>query len=636
MTPLLQDGSGNIVSAIYSTGGQEFLSQTFDSNASLTHNLVVSYGLLNWVTKGIFLGDYHVFASLQVDDFFLDDSEWVPSTTCLTNPLTEDRTAPDANNLPVTRVNTADMTQLVAWQDCETKRSAVLRFKLTMAFNGVGTAGNPDWTGLSAPIFSTQASNGTATIKARGLAALPGEQVTIAGAQNSALNGTFTILTVVGDASTTPGTTTFTVQLAGSTTSALHTENGATAAIADDLTANLASYQGAFYWISHTFNHPQTLDALCKSSPDNEPTCGDVANGAGTANNNATDDIDLEILTNRWVASDLAAQPSWNLDTDTADAGLKQLTFTFFDSRNIVTPGVSGLSDPNVPGYLFADGIMYAVSDTSVLGKPNNGPNPSPNVGIVSTFNGVESGIYEVPRYPNDIFYNVANWADDQSEFVCIYSHYVRPDEPVGTNPHTEPPFNTFNSAQILDLTASTFIANMLKGDMDPQMFHQPDLHFSNNYAALTATPFGPANPPVTVLPGLTNPHISSLLSDTYDETFRRYKALYKLPVLTPTLDQLGEAMKARNAYNLSGVAATLSGAPGSQTISITVANPGVIPVSGRYGPRPASGTRPEPAWSGNLRRKEHLPHPVHNGRNAGLSGSVKLRTATLNSKGPA
>ena len=26
----------------------------------------------------------------------------------------------------------------------------------------------------------------------------------------------------------------------------------------------------------------------------------------------------------------------------------------------------------------------------------------------------------------------------------------------------------------------------MLMGDMDPEMFHQPDLHFSDNYANLT------------------------------------------------------------------------------------------------------------------------------------------------------
>ena len=84
----------------------------------------------------------------------------------------------------------------------------------------------------------------------------------------------------------------------------------------------------------------------------------------------------------------------------------------------MVSPGVTGLNDPAVPTYLYADGIRYVVTDTSVVGQPNNGTNPSPNVGIVNSF---APGIYEVPRYPNNIYYNAANWADDQAEFHCIY-----------------------------------------------------------------------------------------------------------------------------------------------------------------------------------------------------------------------
>ena len=101
-----------------------------------------------------------------------------------------------------------------------------------------------------------------------------------------------------------------------------------------------------------------------------------------------------------------------------------------------------------------------------------------------------------MPRHPNDVFYNAANWADDQAEFVCIYSYYLPPNSPAGTMPAPDPPFNTYNAAQILDFTSSVFVNNMLMGDMDPEMFHQPDLHFSDNYPALTATPFGTPSPP--------------------------------------------------------------------------------------------------------------------------------------------
>jgi hypothetical protein len=104
LTPLLEDASKqHRFRDLRPYNGQQFLTQTFDSNPYLTHDLVVAYGLLNWVTKGVFLGDYHVYATQEIDDFFIDDSEWIPSTTCLTNLATKDRTLPDASNLPVFR-----------------------------------------------------------------------------------------------------------------------------------------------------------------------------------------------------------------------------------------------------------------------------------------------------------------------------------------------------------------------------------------------------------------------------------------------------------------------------------------------------------------------------------------------------
>ncbi len=568
VTPLLMDSSGNALSAIITwPDGREYLTQTFDSNPSLMHNLIVAYGLLNWVTKGVFLGDYHVYATPQVDDFFIDDSEWIPTTQCLSDPTTEDRTAPDASNLPVFRIDAADLAQLVAWQKNKQADPLLTQFELTLAFNGVGTAGNATWTGLTARVTTTSAVNGVAAITAQGFSGLPGQQVTVSGTTNGggAFNGTFTILSETSSASSDPGTTTFTVNLVTGVTAAAKAETNATASVSDDLVANLQSYQSYFHWISHTYDHPSTLNGLCQSTPTGAG-CGDINNTP------PTDDIDLEILTNLWVAGNATGK---NLDTNPSDAALAQLNLTDFNPANIVTPGITGLNDPNVPSYLYNDGIRYAVSDTSVATTTNppnnNGPNPSPNVGIVNSY---EPGIYEVPRHPNDVFYNVANWADDQAEFVCIYSYY-------GTPPAADPPYNTYDAAQILDFTSSAFVTNMLMGDMDPEMFHQPDLHFSDNYPYLSIAPV-PAS-----LAGLTSPHVSSLLTDTYDLTFSKYQSVYNLPVLTPTLDQLGVLMQNRNSFNLSGVTASIVGA-GTTSASIAITMPStatitaaIIPVTG-------------------------------------------------------
>jgi len=568
VTPLLMDPAGYTLSGITTfADGRQYLSQMFDSNPYLMHDLVLAYGLVNWVTQGVFLGDYHVYATQSVDDLFIDDSEWIPSTSCLANPLTEDRTPPDASNLPVFRVNSADMTQLATWQNAKQADPLLSQFKLTLAFNGVGTAGNGDWTGLTAPITFTSAVNGVGTISATDFAALPGQQVTVSGTTNGggAFNGTFPILTVTSSAATTPGTTTFTVNLGNGVSATQQAEtHHATASVPDDLVANLQSYQQYFHWISHTYNHPTTLNGLHKSD-----VYGDLVN------NPPTDDIDLEVLTNLFVAS---GAKGLNLDNDPSDVGLKQLTFTDFNPSNMITPGVTGLNDTaGVPSYLNEDGIQYVVTDTSVTGQINNGPNPSPNVGIANSY---ATGIYEVPRHPNDIFYNVANWADDQAEFVCIYSYYVPPNSPPGTLPAPYPPFNTFSAAQILDFVSSSFVVNMLMGDMDPEMFHQPDLHFSDNYLSLSAAPV-PAG-----LTGITSPHVSSLITDTYDQTFNKYEAVYNLPVLTPTLDQLGVLMQNRNSFNVSGVTASIVGA-GTETPTITVTvpssttMPAVIPITG-------------------------------------------------------
>jgi hypothetical protein len=604
LTPLLQDAAGNIVSATYSFQGQQFLTQTFDSNPFLTHDLVVAYGLLNWVTKGVFLGDYHVYATQQIDDFFIDDSEWIPGTVCLANPQTLDRTAPDASNLPVTRVSSNDMSQLAAWQSAkqadpllspgatyETTANSG-KFELTLAMNGVGTTGNGDWTGLVAPIIASSANGGVVSFTAQDFAGQVGDTVTITGTTNGGgvLNSTYTITSVNLSAATTPSTNTFTVTNSSVGTLSTAKENGvndgpgtAQATVADSLTANFAQYQQYFHWISHTYDHPSSLNGLCQSAP--APACGNTVDTG--------DNIDLEILTNNYVASAPGGQ---QLDTDTCTGGntigcdtVTPLAFSDFNPQNIVTPGVTGLNDTNVPAYLYNDGIRYAVSDTSVatITSPpnNNGPNPSPNVGIINSY---APGIYEVPRHPNDVFYNASNWADDQAEFDCVYTYYVPPDSPPGTVPAADPPFNTYNAAQILDFTSSAFVTNMLMGDMDPQMFHQPDLHFSDNYANLTnPAPSGTIPASITAFLAGQKSHVSSLISDTYDLTFSKYEALYKLPVLTPTLDQMALLMQNRNAYNQSRVTASIVNA-GTPAAAIMITMPtgvsvpsAIVPVTG-------------------------------------------------------
>ncbi len=61
-TPVLSDGNGNALGLVRKwPDGRENLALTFDSNQYVRHHQVLSYGLVNWVSRGMFLGERHVY-----------------------------------------------------------------------------------------------------------------------------------------------------------------------------------------------------------------------------------------------------------------------------------------------------------------------------------------------------------------------------------------------------------------------------------------------------------------------------------------------------------------------------------------------------------------------------------------------
>src|SRR5207245_10949802 len=53
--------------------GRQVLSMTFDGNFFLVHSLALAYGLVNWTTNGLFVGERHIYVTPQNDDVFIDD-----------------------------------------------------------------------------------------------------------------------------------------------------------------------------------------------------------------------------------------------------------------------------------------------------------------------------------------------------------------------------------------------------------------------------------------------------------------------------------------------------------------------------------------------------------------------------------
>jgi len=121
-TTLVSDGEEDSIIGIYRHAeGREELVGTFDGNQYQIQSQLLRHGELAWVTRGTYLGSQRNYLETQVDDVFLPDDIW--STTSHTT---------DYNPEDAVRMNAEDVTRAVEWS-----RSTGLR--LDMVFNGGGS-----------------------------------------------------------------------------------------------------------------------------------------------------------------------------------------------------------------------------------------------------------------------------------------------------------------------------------------------------------------------------------------------------------------------------------------------------------------------------------------------------------------
>lgn len=126
-TALVTSGNYAIASITNYPDGRQNLAVTTGNNPYLLHSLLLSYGTINWVTKGLFLGERHVYMAAQVDDLLIDSDMW--DTQALT----------DTTGL-LYRMTGTDLTNVVAWQNnMRTTYPLAAGLTLEMAYNGVGT-----------------------------------------------------------------------------------------------------------------------------------------------------------------------------------------------------------------------------------------------------------------------------------------------------------------------------------------------------------------------------------------------------------------------------------------------------------------------------------------------------------------
>ena len=150
LTPLLtysENGVDYPIASIYQyPSGRENLAVTAGGNPYLIHSLLLSYGTINWVTKGVFLGERHVYMDPQIDDLLIDSDMWdIQARSDLTGLLF--------------RMSGDDFLAAIQWQN-NLRATYPLASSVTLewAYNGEGATNIWDYPDTLTPVVKQRQS----------------------------------------------------------------------------------------------------------------------------------------------------------------------------------------------------------------------------------------------------------------------------------------------------------------------------------------------------------------------------------------------------------------------------------------------------------------------------------------------
>ena len=124
-TPLLSDAAGRVLAATSTVDGRERLLLTTAQNPALLHTSLLGYGLVQWLTRGVHLGEHRRFLQVDIDDWFLEGDHFDAATL---------RILPEQF-----RLSASDALGVASQQRAVRSAYPVARnFRYAVAFNGAG------------------------------------------------------------------------------------------------------------------------------------------------------------------------------------------------------------------------------------------------------------------------------------------------------------------------------------------------------------------------------------------------------------------------------------------------------------------------------------------------------------------
>lgn len=245
----------------------------------------------------------------------------------------------------------------------------------------------------------------------------------------------------------------------------------------DPLTQYLKRRANQFYWVSHTYNHLE-LDTL-----NYEQVRSEVEENNKIALSFLEDDIHL------------------------------------YSTRGLVTPRISGLFNPQALNAFSDLNYYYVVGDNTVdlLAPIGNKHIPRKTTLEINGFEGLSI----MPRFPNDVFYNVSTPWELESLFNHLYQYEGE---------------DRLGLEEILDKNAKELTSALINFDHSMHMFHQANMRLFDYEG-----------------------NRESLLSLWFKRGLSEYRKFSTLPILSLNMDDLIDAYNVRVQYERCELVTTLS-----------------------------------------------------------------------------